>query len=76
MQGDHTLPERKQEVLAEFEAAPWLLPPRTKALSYAGVDELDKLLQLRSMPQGKYSKTITLMTYAAGRFDILMQNTS
>ncbi len=75
VQGDPTLTERKPDVLREFEAAPWLLPPRTKALKYAGVHKLDELLSLRSIPQGNYNKTITLMTFTVP-FAMLTQNTS
>jgi hypothetical protein len=33
LQADPGLAERDAGLLAEFEAAPWLLPPRTKALA-------------------------------------------
>jgi hypothetical protein len=51
-------------VLAEFVAAPWLLPPRTKALRYAGVHTLEELLQLRATPQGNHTKTIAVLLFS------------
>ena len=74
MQADPGLVERDAGLLAEFEAAPWLLPPRTKALKYAGVHKLDELLQLRSVAIGNYPKTITLVTFNK-RFAVMAQNT-
>jgi hypothetical protein len=56
-------------------ATPWLLPPRTNALPYAGVHTLEQLLPLRSVPFGNYSKTITLLTFSKG-FAVMSQNTS
>ena len=52
----------------------WLLPPRTKALKYAGVHKLDELLQLRSVAIGNYPKTLTLVTFNK-RFAVMAQNT-
>ena len=75
MQADPGLAERDAGLLAEFEAAPWLLPPRTKALKHSGVHKLDELLQLRSVAIGNYSKTATLLTFNK-RFAIMAQNTS
>jgi hypothetical protein len=57
LQADPTLPEQDASVLAEFEPAPWLLPPRTKALNYTGVHQLD-MAELRSTPFGNVTKTI------------------
>ena len=75
MQADPGLAERDAGLLAEFEAAPWLLPPRTKALPYAGVHNLDALLQLRGSAAGSYPKTITLLTFNK-RFSAITQNAS
>lgn len=75
MQADPSLPDRNGHLLAEFEAAPWLLPSGTKALKYAGVHDLDNLLQLRATPFGKYPKTITLLTFNT-KFAIMAQNCS
>jgi hypothetical protein len=74
MQADPGLVDRDADLLAEFVAAPWLLPPRTKALKYSGVHKLDDLLPLRSAAIGKYPKTITLVTFNK-RFAIMAQNT-
>ncbi len=75
LQADPSLAERDPAVAAEFEAAPWLLPPRTKALNYAGVHGLDELAQLRATPHGKYGKTLTFMTFNK-RFQVITQNSS
>ena len=75
MQADPGLAERDADLLAEFEAAPWLLPPRTKALRYAGVHQLEELLQLRGSAVGGYPKSITLMTFNK-RFSAITQNAS
>ena len=61
--------------MAEFEAAPWLLPPRCDALPYAGVRDLDRLLQLRAVAAGGHPKTITLIPYSLLFVDML-QNAS
>lgn len=74
-QADPSLPERNASLLAEFESAPWLLPPHTPALPYAGVHEPHALLQLRATPQGRYNKTVALLTFNQ-RFARLAQNTS
>ncbi|KAL4856648.1 hypothetical protein ACK3TF_003070 [Chlorella vulgaris] len=73
IQADPTLPERDASVLAEFEAAPWLLPPRTKALKYTGVHQLDTLAELRSTPFGNVTKTITLLIFSA-KYAAMTQN--
>ena len=75
MQADPGLAERDASLLAEFEAAPWLLPPRTKALSYAGVHKLEELLQLRATSQGNYTKTITVLLFSKN-ISAMAQNTS
>ncbi|KAI3432373.1 hypothetical protein D9Q98_003930 [Chlorella vulgaris] len=73
IQADPSLPERDASVLAEFQAAPWLLPPRTKALSYAGMHQLDMLAEHRSMPIGNLTKAITFLTFNA-KFAVMTQN--
>jgi hypothetical protein len=75
LQADPSLLERDASVLAEFQAAPWLLPPRTKALNYAGVHQLDMLAELRSKPIGNSTKAITLLTFNA-KFAVMTQNCS
>ena len=75
LQADPTLPGREPALLDEFEAAPWLLPPRTKALKYAGVTSLEQLLPLRAAPQGKYEKAVTLLTFTRS-YAAITQNTS
>ena len=62
-------------MLAEFVAAPWLLPPRTKALRYAGVHTLEELLQLRATPQGNHTKTIAVLLFSKN-IAPMAQNTS
>ncbi len=74
-QADPTLPEKDPKLLHEFVAAPWLLPPRTKALPYAGVHDLDQLLALRATREGRLDKAITLLTFTA-KFAVMTQNTS
>lgn len=64
LQADPGLAERDAGLLAEFEAAPWLLPPRTKALKYAGVHKLEELLQLRATPQGNHTKTVAVLLFS------------
>ena len=75
LQADPSLPERDASIVAEFEAAPWLLPPRTKALTYTGVHNLGQLLELRATPFGKHPKTMTLLTLNK-QFAVMTQNTS
>ena len=75
VQADPGLVERDAGLLAEFEAAPWLLPPRTKALKYAGVHNLEELLQLRATPQGNYTKTIAVLLFSQN-ISAMAQNTS
>jgi hypothetical protein len=61
--------------LAEFEAAPWLLPARTPALPYAGVHDFDALLKLRSQPVAGYNKSIALILFDK-RWAVMTQNSS
>ena len=75
VQADPGLAERDASLLAEFEAAPWLLPPRTKALKYAGVHKLEELLQLRAMPHGNHTKTIAVLLFSKN-IAPMAQNTS
>ena len=75
LQADPGLAERDASLVAEFEAAPWLLPPRTKALSYAGVHNLDELATLRATSQGNLTKTVSLLTFSK-RVAVMTQNTS
>ena len=62
-------------LLAEFEAAPWLLPSRTPALPYAGVHDFDALLKLRSQPVGGYDKSIALILFDH-KWAVTTQNSS
>ena len=75
MQTDPSLPERNASLLEEFESAPWLLPPRTPALPYAGVHDLEELLALRGTPMGRYNRTIALLTFNQ-QFSRMTCNTS
>lgn len=43
------------ELLAEFRAAPWLLPKRTAALPYAGITDFAKLVEMRAGEVDGYS---------------------
>ena len=62
-------------LLAEFEAAPWLLPARTPALPYAKVHDFDALLKLRSQPVAGYNKSIALILFDK-RWAVMTQNSS
>lgn len=72
LQADPGLASREPALLAEFEAAPWLLPPRTSALPYAGVHELGRLLRLRAQLVGR-QRVVTLLQFNR-RFAELAQN--
>ncbi|KAI3432374.1 hypothetical protein D9Q98_003931 [Chlorella vulgaris] len=74
IQADPSLPERDASVLAEFQAAPWLLPPRTKALSYAGMHQLDMLAEHRSMPIGNLTRAVVVMLFSRN-ISVIAQNT-
>lgn len=50
-------------VLEEFEAAPWLLPPRTPAFPYAGATDFDELLALRAQPAGNHSSAVAILLF-------------
>ncbi|KAI3439060.1 hypothetical protein D9Q98_001470 [Chlorella vulgaris] len=50
---------------AEFEAAPWLLPPRTTILPYARMHDLDELLALRAKPAGTHEKAVVVLLFNA-----------
>ncbi|EFN50932.1 hypothetical protein CHLNCDRAFT_141733 [Chlorella variabilis] len=73
LQADPALVERDAEALAEFEAAPWLLPTRSKVLPYAGVHDLERLLKLRSTAIGPYNKTITVVLFSKNA-SVMAQN--
>jgi hypothetical protein len=73
LQADPSLPDKQPELLAEFAAAPWLLPPRSAAFKYAGVTDLQQLAELQAVPQGRWNKTITLLTFTRA-FAVLAQN--
>ena len=75
LQADPRLIIRKPQLLHEFEAAPWLLPSRTKVLPYAGVHDFDRLLELRAQPAGSYNKSIALLLFNKG-WSIMAQNSS
>ena len=74
-QADPALVERDAEALAEFEAAPWLLPTRSKVLPYAGVHDLERLLKIRSTAIGPYNKTITVVLFSKNA-SVMAQNAS
>ncbi|EFN55545.1 hypothetical protein CHLNCDRAFT_133996 [Chlorella variabilis] len=71
LNADPSLAGKEPDLVAEFEAAPWLLPPRCDALPYAGVRDLDRLLQLRAVAAGGHPKTITLIPYSLLFVDML-----
>ena len=73
VQADPAVLSRQPALLREFEAAPWLLPPRTPALPYAGVHDFDQLLALRSAPVGNYSKAIALLLFSKA-YGLMAQN--
>lgn len=62
-------------VAEEFAAAPWLLPPRTPALPYAGVHDLDALLALRSRPAGRWGGSVTVLLFSKP-YAVMVQNSS
>lgn len=64
LQADPGALDGSPELAAEFEAAPWLLPPRTTALPYAGVTGFDALLELRAaeVPGLNTSKAVSFLT--------------
>lgn len=45
-------------------ATPWLLPPRTPALSYNNISDEDELLALRAQPFGKHKRTISIFLFS------------
>lgn len=61
--------------LEEFAAAPWLLPPRTPALPYAGVHRLDQLMALRSAPAGRHRRSIAVLLFSKA-YAVMAQNSS
>ncbi|KAL4437542.1 hypothetical protein ABPG77_003523 [Micractinium sp. CCAP 211/92] len=72
LQADPDLASREPSLLAECEAAPWLLPPRTPALPYAGLHDLGRLLGLRARTLGG-QRVVTLLQFNR-RFAELVQN--
>ena len=75
LQAEPDLPECEPAVVEEFEAAPWLLPPRTRALPYAGIHKFEDLLALRSRPAGGYDKAIAMLLFSR-TFAVMAQNSS
>ncbi|PSC72584.1 hypothetical protein C2E20_4222 [Micractinium conductrix] len=73
MQANPDLPASDPGLIEEFEAAPWLLPPRTAALPYAGVHDFDELLKLRSRPAGNYSSSVALLLFSKP-YAVMLQN--
>lgn len=58
LQADTGLALHEPGLLAEFQAAPWLLPPdAARLLPYTGVHDLDRLLALRAAPAGGHPST-------------------
>lgn len=74
MQADATVADRAA-VLEEFAAAPWLLPPRTPALPYAGVHRLDELMALRAAPAGRHTRAVTIVLFGKA-YAMMAQNSS
>ncbi|KAI3428080.1 hypothetical protein D9Q98_006464 [Chlorella vulgaris] len=73
MQANPKLLKSDQGFLEEFEAAPWLLPPRTPLLPYADTHDFDGLLKLRSRPAGGQTQTITVLLFSKA-YAALAQN--
>ena len=55
--------ETDRGLLEEFEAAPWLLPPRTTALPYAGVHGFDELVALRATAEPGADRAVTILLF-------------
>ena len=51
-------------LVAEFAAAPWLLPPNCSGLPYIRVHDFDALLELRAGPAGGYDKAIAILPFS------------
>ncbi|KAI7838010.1 hypothetical protein COHA_008192 [Chlorella ohadii] len=73
VQADPALLETDAELLRQFEATPWLLPPRTKAFAYTGVHDLAELAALRATREGRVKNAVTLLTFNP-RFSTMAQN--
>lgn len=73
MQANAELVGSDPAVAEEFAAAPWLLPPRTPALPYAGVHDLDALLALRSRPAGRWGGSVTVLLFSKP-YAVMVQN--
>lgn len=75
LQANPDLVDSDPAVAEEFEAAPWLLPPRTLALPYAGLHDLDYLLELRSQPAGQWDGSVTFLLFSKA-YAVMVQNSS
>ena len=58
----------------QFVAAPWLLPPRTPHLPWAGVTELDALVEVRRTRAGTIA--IVATTARSNFYAVSLQNCS
>ena len=60
---------------AEFQAVPWLLPPRMPALPWAGVHGFDELMAMQSRPAGGHPRSVALLLFNKA-FAVMAQNSS
>lgn len=75
MQADPSLLERDPAVVEEFAAVPWLLPPRSQALPWAGVHDFDALLPVMARRAGRWDKAVTILLFSKG-YAVMSQNSS
>lgn len=75
LQADPSLLHRAPALVAEFEVAPWLLPPRTNLLPYAAVHGFEQLLALRALPEGGQNSTVTVLLFSR-KWAPMLQNSS
>jgi hypothetical protein len=61
--------------IAEFVAAPWLLPSRTSALPYWGKHQLDDLMAMRANDDLEYNRSLTILFFSRA-YSALAQNAS
>lgn len=73
MQAKPEIASSDPALAAEFEAAPWLLPARTRALPYAGVHDFDQLVALRSRPAGRWDKSVAFLLFSKP-YAVMVQN--
>ncbi|PSC71164.1 hypothetical protein C2E20_5497 [Micractinium conductrix] len=64
LQAAPALVSAEPALVAEFAAAPWLLPPNCSGLPYIRVHDFDALLELRAGPAGGYDKAIAILPFS------------